>query len=52
MRWIAWLSDSGLLGRHPDPFDRRRGYLGLSDNARDRMTHNIAALAQNGLSVA
>lgn len=52
LRWIARLSDSGLLERHPDPFDRRRAYLALSDNARDRMTRYFAALAQNGLPIA
>lgn len=52
LRWIARLSDSGLLERHPDPSDRRRAYLGLSDNARDRMTRYFAALTQNGLPIA
>ncbi|MES2095138.1 MAG: MarR family winged helix-turn-helix transcriptional regulator [Pseudomonadota bacterium] len=52
LRWIARLSDSGLLERHPDPSDRRRAYLALSDTARDRMTRYFAALAQNGLPIA
>lgn len=52
LRWIARLSDSGLFERHPDPSDRRRVYLGLSENARDRMTRYFAALAQNGLPIA
>ena len=49
LRWIARLTDSGLLERHPDPFDRRRAFLELSPAAARTMRNHVAALRRAGL---
>lgn len=49
LRWIAKLTDSGLLERHPDPFDRRRAYMELSPDAGRAMRSHVAALRRAGL---
>lgn len=48
LRWIGRMTDAGLFVRQPDPFDRRRAYLGLSTEARAKMEHYLAALRQSG----
>jgi len=37
LRWIVRLEEAGLICREPDPFDRRRDFLKLSAEARDKM---------------
>ena len=49
LRWIGRMSDAGLFVRQPDPFDRRRAYLGLSEEARTKMERYLSALRQSGL---
>ncbi len=51
LRWIGRMTDSGLFVRHPDPFDRRRAFMALSDEAREKMDRYFVALAQNGLPI-
>jgi len=52
LRWIARMTDAGLLERQPDPFDRRRAFMALTDEGRDRMARYFASLSQNGLRIA
>ena len=49
LRWIAKLTDSGLLERHPDPFDRRRAFMELSPGAARAMRDHVSALRRAGL---
>lgn len=49
LRWIGRMTEAGLLVRQPDPFDRRRAFLGLSADARAKMERYLAALRQSGL---
>ncbi|MEO5494514.1 MAG: MarR family winged helix-turn-helix transcriptional regulator [Sphingomonas sp.] len=49
LRWIGRMTDAGLFVRQPDPFDRRRAFLGLSVEARTKMERYLAALRQSGL---
>lgn len=49
LRWIAKLTDSGLLERRPDPFDRRRAFMELSPFAAQAMREHVAALRRAGL---
>lgn len=44
LRWIAQMVDCGLFVRMPDPGDRRRAFIGLSDKARAAMTAYFASL--------
>lgn len=48
LRWIGRMTDAGLFVRQPDPFDRRRAFLGLSAEARTKMERYLAALRQGG----
>lgn len=52
LRWISKMSEAGLFERHPDPFDRRRAYLALSQPAREGLRGYIAALRRAGISIA
>ncbi|WP_174290900.1 MarR family winged helix-turn-helix transcriptional regulator [Sphingomonas bacterium] len=49
LRWISKLTDSGLLERHPDPFDRRRAFMELSSGASRAMRDHVATLRRAGL---
>lgn len=49
LRWIARMTEAGLFVRQPDPFDRRRAFLALSEEAREKMDRYFAALRQSGL---
>ncbi|HEX4695681.1 MarR family winged helix-turn-helix transcriptional regulator [Sphingomonas sp.] len=51
LRWIARMTEAGLFERHPDPFDRRRAFLALSDGMRAKLERYFAALRQSGLGV-
>lgn len=52
LRWIGRMTEDGLFVREPDPFDRRRAFMALSETALDRMNRYFATLAQNGLAIA
>lgn len=52
LRWISKMTEDGLFVREPDPFDRRRAFMALSEAALDRMNRYFATLAQNGLAIA
>lgn len=44
LRWIAKLTETGLLIRHPDPADRRRAFITLSPRASAAMRGYMMAL--------
>jgi hypothetical protein len=44
LRWIGNMTDAGLFERYPDPSDRRRYFLRLSDKARGAMLAYCDAL--------
>jgi len=52
LRWIAKMSEVGLLQRLPDPQDRRRAFMALTDRARGGMRGYLAAVSRAGLSIA
>lgn len=52
LRWIGKLIDAGLLERRPDPFDRRRAFMALTERGRDAMWRYLAAVRQEGLAIA
>lgn len=45
LRWIARLTEAGMFERRPDPFDRRRAFMSLTDRGLDAM-RRYAAMAQ------
>jgi DNA-binding transcriptional ArsR family regulator len=49
LRWIAKLTDAGLLEREADPFDKRRAYLKLSPAAAAAMQRYVAAVRDANL---
>lgn len=52
LRWISKMTEDGLFVREPDPFDRRRAFMALSEAATEQMNRYFATLAQNGLAIA
>ena len=52
LRWISKMTEDGLFVREPDPFDRRRAFMALSDDTVEKMDRYFATLAQNGLAIA
>lgn len=52
LRWIARMTDAGLLERQPDPFDRRRAFMGLSRRASAAMRTYITTVRRTGAAVA
>lgn len=52
LRWISKLTEAGLLQRQPDPFDRRRAYMELSERASRAMRDYVGAMRRAGLSLA
>jgi DNA-binding MarR family transcriptional regulator len=48
LRWIAAMTEQGLLERHADPADRRRVFVRLSAEAEERMRGLLGALARMG----
>ena len=52
LRWIGKMADSGLFQRRPDPFDRRRAFMVLTDQARAGMERYCQAARQAGLAIA
>ncbi|PTS90040.1 hypothetical protein DBR17_02135 [Sphingomonas sp. HMWF008] len=51
LRWIARMTEAGLFERRPDPFDRRRAFLGLSARASLGMRNYAAAIGRGGLAM-
>jgi hypothetical protein len=52
LRWITRMTEAGLFERRPDPFDRRRAFMRLSDAAREGMRRYCRATREAGLSIA
>lgn len=52
LRWIAKMTEAGLFLRHPDPFDRRRAFMALSEKSLEGMRQYCAAVRRSGLSIA
>jgi hypothetical protein len=43
LRWLAMFHEAGLIVREPDPFDRRRIWVRLTDLGAGRVAQGIAA---------
>ena len=42
LRWIARLTEAGMFERRPDPFDRRRAFMSLTDRGLDAMRRYVS----------
>ena len=51
LRWIARMTEDGLLERHPDATDRRRAFMALTDVARLGMRGYLVGLRRAGLTI-
>ena len=51
LRWIGKMSEAGLLLRTPDPRDRRRAYMTLSDRSRSGIRRYVSAVKRQGLTL-
>ena len=51
LRWIAKMSEAGLLTRVPDPFDRRRAFMELAPPASEAMRGYLGGLKRAGLAM-
>ncbi len=49
LRWIKTLTDLGMFVRISDPSDRRRVFIGLSDDIADAMRACVAAICKSGV---
>jgi DNA-binding MarR family transcriptional regulator len=47
LRWIAQMTDAGLLDRVEDETDRRRAFIALSDKAAEAMARYFAELGKD-----
>lgn len=52
LRWIARMTEAGLFERQPDPFDRRRAFMALSERASAGMRGYVAAVRRTGAAIA
>jgi hypothetical protein len=52
LRWMARMSDAGLLRRTPDPADRRRAFVALSDTASAGIRRYCDNVRRAGLAIA
>jgi hypothetical protein len=52
LRWIAKMTEAGLFERRPDPFDRRRAFMMLTEPARQAMHRYCQAAHDAGLAIA
>lgn len=48
LRWIGKMSEAGLFARQPDPADRRRAFMVLTEPALEGMRGYLAALRRLG----
>lgn len=51
LRWIAQMTDAGLLVREQDSVDKRRAFLTLSDRAADAMARYFDALGVEAMKL-
>ncbi|RZF65185.1 hypothetical protein EWE75_07395 [Sphingomonas populi] len=51
LRWIAKMTEAGMLTRVPDPFDRRRAFMELAPNASEAMRGYLRGLKRAGLAM-
>jgi len=49
LRWITRMTEAGLFERRPDPFDRRRAFMGLTREALDGMRAYVGTARAMGL---
>ena len=49
LRWISKMTEIGLLVRKPDPFDRRRAFMSLSDHGLEAMGRYVGTARAIGL---
>lgn len=49
LRWIASMTEGGLFDRQPDPNDRRRAFVVLTDRSRAAMRGYFASVKAQGL---
>ena len=47
LRWIAQMSEMGILVREQDEEDKRRAFIALSDNAADAMARYFDELGKD-----
>lgn len=52
LRWLTQMVESGIFIRVPDPADRRRAFIGLSDKALKAMSGYFASLRVSDLQAA
>jgi hypothetical protein len=52
LRWIGKMTDAGLFERQPDPFDRRRAFMALTERGVQGMRGYVASLQRAGLNIA
>ncbi|MBY8829628.1 winged helix DNA-binding protein [Hephaestia mangrovi] len=52
LRWIGKMTEAGLFERRPDPFDRRRAFMMLTEKARQGMHFYCRAVREAGLAIA
>ena len=51
LRWIAQMTEMGLLLREPDPEDKRRAYIVLADKAADAMARYFDELGKDAVKL-
>ncbi|MBC7159793.1 MAG: winged helix DNA-binding protein [Porphyrobacter sp.] len=51
LRWIAQMTDAGLLERVEDEADRRRAFIGLTERAADAMARYFAEIGRDSMQL-
>jgi hypothetical protein len=51
LRWVGVLCEEGLCKREPDPLDKRRTYIALTDSGIRTVANYFAAIGTNQLAV-
>ncbi|WP_343526076.1 winged helix DNA-binding protein [Sphingomonas sp.] len=49
LRWIGKMTEAGLFTRQPDPADRRRAFMMMTDRAVEGMRNYLAAIRRLGV---